>query len=709
MAFVAVAGTVGAAVGLGGTAAIIGGGALIGAGVGGLYSAVTGDGDILNSMLTGGLIGGAGAYGIGAMGGGGAGVQAQMAGPFWGAPAATGAGTIGPTATVVNTPTAAMEAASLLDAAAVAEGSTTAGMATEYAAQEAAKTAAADLAKQEAAKSGMKYLGYGLAGTSAMQLLGGKPKGAQAPASATDPGTIRPYTFTPNQMAQGSEYPSPYATAQYDAAGMPIMDTRERNYFDQKYTALTPYSARTGTPNPNVPVAAARGGLMAAGGPVERMSQNVMGGQDNMYPQSQQPVTSFATPNQMPVSAEIVRSDYNSQTRPYSGITMADGGIARFADKGAVDEEAELRKTVMNNLKKLNPDQLQNVMGFMDQKETEQQFLMKHMPNYAESMRPTISGMVEGAQYGDRMAQSYGRQPKDFNLMPTNVDPQSGMYGGIASIGRQVDPNTRVNMMADLQRTPYDRNALESVRRVGAGVDRRIGKDANLSAYYEQDPMGRNKAGGVRYTQNFSVGGVSYDPKNQTYSGAGISQAPAAPAAPVEQLSPDLVASLTPQYQAANPNFFSYDAKTQRYGAGIPSMSQLNAFKTMQDQKAAEEAAAAQALAYQPYDGGGGGANGGLMPYDLGGYSDGGRLLRGPGDGVSDDIPATIAGKQPARLADGEFVIPARIVSELGNGSTDAGAKRLYAMMDRIQDGRKKTIGKKNIAKDTKAKKHLLA
>jgi hypothetical protein len=300
------------------------------------------------------------------------------------------------------------------------------------------------------------------------------------------------------------------------------MDTRERNYFDQKYTALTPYSARSGTPNPNVPTAAAAGGLMAIGGPVERMSQNVMGGQDNMYPQSQQPVTSFATPSQMPVSAEIVRSDFNSQTRPYAGITMAEGGI-------------------------------------------------------------------------------------------------------------------------------------------------------------------------------------TYDAATQRYSGL-PSSAPAA----VEQLPADLVASLTPQYQAANPNFYSYDAKNQRYGAGIPSMSQLNAFKAMQDQKAAEEAAAAQASAYQPYDGGGG-ANGGLMPYDLGGYSDGGRLLKGPGDGVSDDIPATIAGKQPARLADGEFVIPARIVSEIGNGSTDAGAKRLYAMMDRIQDGRKKTIGKGKIAKDTKAKKHLLA
>jgi hypothetical protein len=100
-------------------------------------------------------------------------------------------------------------------------------------------------------------------------------------------------------------------------------------------------------------------------------------------------------------------------------------------------------------------------------------------------------------------------------------------------------------------------------------------------------------------------------------------------------------------------------------------------------------------------------ANGGMT--DLGDYSDGGRLLKGPGDGVSDSIPASIGDKQPARLADGEFVIPARIVSELGNGSTDAGAKRLYAMMDKIQAGRKKTVGKGKVAVDSKAEKYLPA
>jgi hypothetical protein len=103
---------------------------------------------------------------------------------------------------------------------------------------------------------------------------------------------------------------------------------------------------------------------------------------------------------------------------------------------------------------------------------------------------------------------------------------------------------------------------------------------------------------------------------------------------------------------------------------------------------------------------GGGMMYGGGGISDLGGYSDGGRLLKGPGDGVSDSIPATIGGKQPARLATGEFVVPARVVSELGNGSTEAGAKKLYAMMDRVQKARRKT---KNVAADTKAHKYLPA
>ena len=107
-------------------------------------------------------------------------------------------------------------------------------------------------------------------------------------------------------------------------------------------------------------------------------------------------------------------------------------------------------------------------------------------------------------------------------------------------------------------------------------------------------------------------------------------------------------------------------------------------------------------------DGGLAALAGGGMSH-LGDYSDGGRLLKGPGDGVSDSIPAMIGQRRPARLADGEFVVPARIVSELGNGSTDAGARKLYAMMDRVQRARGGTTGKGRVAKNSRADKHLPA
>ena len=97
-------------------------------------------------------------------------------------------------------------------------------------------------------------------------------------------------------------------------------------------------------------------------------------------------------------------------------------------------------------------------------------------------------------------------------------------------------------------------------------------------------------------------------------------------------------------------------------------------------------------------------ASGGGTSYHLGGYSDGGRLLKGPGDGMSDEIPATIGHKQPARLADGEFVVPADVVSHLGNGSTDAGAKHLYKMMDKVRTAR---VGHKKQGKQIKADKYL--
>ena len=136
----------------------------------------------------------------------------------------------------------------------------------------------------------------------------------------------------------------------------------------------------------------------------------------------------------------------------------------------------------------------------------------------------------------------------------------------------------------------------------------------------------------------------------------------------------------------------AYQSPEQRLG--------LTNFYAMMDERLKE-----QAGGYAK----GGGISALSAQSNLGDYSDGGRLLKGPGDGVSDSIPASIGNRRPARLADGEFVVPARIVSELGNGSTEAGARKLYAMMDRVQKARSKTVGKKKVAVNSRADKHLPA
>ena len=76
-------------------------------------------------------------------------------------------------------------------------------------------------------------------------------------------------------------------------------------------------------------------------------------------------------------------------------------------------------------------------------------------------------------------------------------------------------------------------------------------------------------------------------------------------------------------------------------------------------------------------------AHGGLM-----GLAHGGRYLQGETDGMADKLRTSIDGKQPAALSHGEFVVPADVVSHLGNGNSDAGAKKLYSMMDKIRQAR---------------------
>ena len=177
-------------------------------------------------------------------------------------------------------------------------------------------------------------------------------------------------------------------------------------------------------------------------------------------------------------------------------------------------------------------------------------------------------------------------------------------------------------------------------------------------------------------------------------------------------LSPAMMGGEPAQYQGSGPNPFRYryeqempegpsadgsEERLQYVGRYVPYADG----GPVQDMSDRNEALTLMANGGQQF------AHGGIS--HLGDYSDGGRLLRGPGDGVSDSIPATIADKRPARLADGEFVVPARIVSELGNGSTEAGARKLYAMIDRVQNARKKSIGKKKVAVNSRADRALPA
>jgi len=477
MAFIAVATTVGTTIGLGtGIAATIGGGALIGAGVGGLYSGITGDGDILNSMLTGGLIGGFGGALGGAMFPGAAGITPAATTSALGSGSALASQAAAPAATAVNTATPALTAsqaanAANLEALALAEGSTTAGMVPAANTGLAANTvlpASMQLTPPvtAAGPSGMKMLGYGLAGTTALSLLGGKQKGPGA-GTMPDPGSIRPFEYTSTPTTPTGDYPAPYATARYESSGNPIIDSRERNYFDQGFTPMQPYSAKIGAANPNIPL-----------------------------------------PSSSPINA-------------------AGGGIMRSYD----DE--------------LGGDY--SAMG-MDQ------------------------GNLQKGLFG--MGYANGGRVKKYS------------FGGLALI-------------------------------------------ENLMRQAEQNQMPKYQ---------FDQGTQRYNTVNQPAMGAALGG-------------------------------YRFDPNTDRYETSSQQM-----------------------------------AAGGMT--SLGGYSDGGRMLKGPGDGMSDSIPGVIGSKQPARLADGEFVVPADVVSHLGNGSTDAGAKRLYAMMDKV---RKARTGNKKQGKQIKAEKYLPA
>jgi hypothetical protein len=261
------------------------------------------------------------------------------------------------------------------------------------------------------------------------------------------------------------------------------------------------------------------------------------------------------------------------------------------------------------------------------------------------------TGMMDTAKKGailgapGFLAQNYGMTPGGTGQVPT---------GKYTSTLERISPNFRAQ--EPVQPNPYYTGQYTDYR-----VPRAAGGGLMNDAFGPQDGQ-TNYAGGGAIA--FANRGIVQDlPRDPGMPGGGT-------------------------YSDTDPN----TAKLDAYNAALYRFNKANKKAGI---KAPVEFKQAQALGDIEEA-----AGGGIM-HGIGGYSDGGRMLKGPGDGMSDSIPAVIGKKQPARLADGEFVVPADVVSHLGNGSTDAGAKRLYSMMDKVRHAR---TGKKKQAPEIKYK-----
>jgi hypothetical protein len=238
-----------------------------------------------------------------------------------------------------------------------------------------------------------------------------------------------------------------------------------------------------------------------------------------------------------------------------------------------------------------------------------------------------IYGSEDGPMYTD--SSKYAHLTRDLNkLTPTQL---------AAAAADDTDPIENAEAEKLLR--------IKTARRLGAYKPRRAAAQSDTTNMAQ---------GGIASLPKYAAGGdttsqYNYDPSSQTYTPPSQPQA-ASNSGDLQNFVLRTLRDFGFGQQASPSQKYSYDSNQQQY----TKMAQ-----------------------------------GGVA--SLGGdYAAGGKLLQGPGDGMSDSIPAVIKGARPQRaaLAQGEFVVPADVVSHLGNGSTDAGAKRLYAMMDKIRHAR---------------------
>ena len=341
----------------------------------------------------------------------------------------------------------------------------------------------------------------------------------------------------------------------------------------------------------------------------------------------------------------------------------------------------------------------------------------------AASSTPTGSGSVATNQQATITPQIYNRNPIDpaslsmigskYEQGATPDTSERTYFNPTMASGTPytVDANGNVTMLAnnpastpaltlgatDDTTRPHARGGV--TRAAMGGLQMGIPNPTNINMLNPNAPMSHNLSNAYARPTQMPVpqpvmgyadaGMTTSDPMDY-----GVDPVTAIPANQIYSVNP---ATRTP---------YAPDVIRSVQGAGVPGLLAEQVAQAAAKNSIANDAVTQKAIPAVSMSAAGGTQGG---HYHLGDYSDGGRLLRGPGDGISDSIPATIGQKQPARLADGEFVVPARIVSELGNGSTEAGARKLYAMLDRIQTARSKTVGKGKVARNSHADKYLPA
>jgi hypothetical protein len=455
-----------------------------------------------------------------------------------------------------------------------------------------------------------------------------------------------------------------------------------------------------------------------------------------MYPMSQLDRSQYSTPSQIPLGAQAAISDYDPETNPLTGQAVsrfAQGGIASFAQGGSPFDNdpnnfaSDLTRAYKATLgRDPSTEELRANVDALNRDPDAYAFIVDQLVDdpsaakfYAENAQPQV----------DEEGNSIAASEYDPNQIATELKGAYGKYtpkpdvGGIQGFANKIGPYAPFLAAAAAIAGPalaaelageaaLSSSAIPLAEITGSTFAAPAFALPEAAALTVGAPIASPSLGITSIAPEVASSGFpGISPELAAELGLGSSSGAFPASSSFPGISPELAAQIglkssgpmtAKQLMAANMALKTLSSAAngssgQEGGstrspspAPVQMPNQPYIQPTMLSQPNYGKLYDAQIYNYNPRRAAEGGmmyGNGGGIS-TLGSYSDGGRLLKGPGDGMSDNIPAQIGDSQPAALADGEFVIPADVVSHLGNGSTDAGAKQLYKMMDRIRHAR---------------------